>query len=112
MFDQFLVYATGGWADAPIGAVGMNLATGISGGRKQWASGYVYGAGVDYRVSTNWIVGAELVNYKFNFDRSNLNSAAISTVMERQGLGSIRKLMCLHSLFMLAIFSHYEAGLE
>ena len=74
MFDQFLVYATGGWADAHIGAVGMNLATGISGGRKQWASGYVYGAGVDYRVSTNWIVGAELVNYKFKFDRSNLNS--------------------------------------
>ena len=75
VFDQFMVYATGGWADADLGAGGMNIATGISGGgRKQWTNGYVYGAGLDYRVSPNWIVGADLVNYKFKFDRSTLNS--------------------------------------
>ncbi|MCE6953179.1 porin family protein [Cereibacter sphaeroides] len=68
-----LLYASAGaaWADAS--ALGEDLSD----------NGYFYGAGYDYLVNDNWIVGAEILQHEFDdFDDSNIDIDA-TTVQAR-----------------------------
>jgi outer membrane immunogenic protein len=73
-FDRWMIYAKGGWADADINTFAIDPATGINGGAKKWQSGYTIGTGIDYKITQNWIAGAEFNYYNFKYDRSVLNA--------------------------------------
>jgi outer membrane immunogenic protein len=71
----WLVYVKGGWAGVRTSVNAFNPALGgISFSSSGWNSGYTVGGGVEYKVTRNWVVGAE-----FNFYNTKFDSAGIAT---------------------------------
>jgi outer membrane immunogenic protein len=48
----------------------QNPATGVSADVNKWQSGWTVGAGLDYLVTPNFVVGVEVNYYRFSFDRT------------------------------------------
>lgn len=79
-WDQWLVYGKGGWADIKIATSTFTPATGVSSDTSGWVSGYTLGAGIDYMLMRNVIVGADFNYYRASTDRATTfsNGAAVT----------------------------------
>lgn len=66
-----LFYAKAGYATANLAFQSVDPATGLSTNSTKWRNGWTVGAGVDYMVLENVVVGAEFDYYNFNFDNTN-----------------------------------------
>jgi outer membrane immunogenic protein len=71
-FDNWLIYAKGGWADGSVGTTATTGAASVA--VKKWQSGYTFGTGLDYRISKSWVAGMDFNYYYFKFDRTALNT--------------------------------------
>jgi outer membrane immunogenic protein len=69
-WDRWLLYAKGGWADARINTFAINRATGVFANPTSWEGGWTIGAGLDYLVTKNLVVGIDFNYYNFTFDRT------------------------------------------
>jgi outer membrane immunogenic protein len=69
-WDQWLVYAKGGWADLKIATHTFTPATGVTSDTSGWVSGYTVGVGIDYKLMQNVILGADFNYYRASTDRS------------------------------------------
>jgi outer membrane immunogenic protein len=82
---QWLFYAKGGFADAHIKTATFNPAGGLNvvSETTLWTAGYTVGGGVDYKLTQNWILGADFNYYNFRFTPgfavSNVGSTATGT---------------------------------
>jgi outer membrane immunogenic protein len=96
-FDRWMIYVKGGWADAGI-TTSASLPTASV---KKWQSGYTIGGGLDYKVTQNWIVGAEFDYYNFGFDRTALNSAGTRSTWSNTNSNIYSLMFSLSYLFNL-----------
>lgn len=69
-WDQWLVYGKAGWADLKVSTHTFTPATSNSSDTSGWVSGYTLGAGFDYMVLRNVILGADFNYYRASTDRS------------------------------------------
>lgn len=80
-WDRWMLYAKGGLADAQIDTFAINPTTGIFGDSRQWQGGWTVGGGLEYMILPSIVLGAEFNYYRFQFDRTFVNSdATISAV--------------------------------
>lgn len=100
-FDNLLIYATGGVAFGGFNGDSVTLASGkkfsIDDDRK---IGLVVGAGAEYKLSTNWSIGAEGLYYFFNDNEGQLTQAdwckKSSFAWERDDLFVVRGRLTYH----------------
>jgi len=72
----WLFYVKGGWAGVHERNSFANPT--ITSSFSDWTSGYTVGGGVEYKLTRNWILGAEFNFYNAKFDHSGLvNSVAV-----------------------------------
>jgi outer membrane immunogenic protein len=71
----WLFYVKGGWAGVHENNSSFNPANGITHSFSDWNSGYTVGGGIEYKLTRNWILGAEFNFYNAKFDRSGSDSA-------------------------------------
>lgn len=66
--DRALLYVKGGWAGARSDAniVGAGFA-GLTASNSQTSNGWTFGAGLDYAIWQNWIIGVEYDHFDLNF---------------------------------------------
>jgi outer membrane immunogenic protein len=65
---NWLFYAKGGWASAHLDASATSpLVTASASGQR---SGWTFGTGIDYLVTSDWIVGVDFNRYIFDFEHS------------------------------------------
>ena len=77
-FDRFMVYGTGGYANAGIETAYLTNATGVTGFAAQARhSGWYAGAGLDYLLYNNFIIGVDYKHY--DFDSANHDVATGAT---------------------------------
>ena len=69
---NWLFYVKGGWAIADIDTFAINPATSVSASTSGTENGWTLGAGIDYMVTSNWIIGVDFNYYQFDFNRSTL----------------------------------------
>ena len=69
-WDRWMLYAKGGFAETKIDTFAINPATGVSSDANSWQSGWTVGAGLDYMITPNFILGVEFNYYRFGFDRT------------------------------------------
>jgi len=69
-FNQWLLYAKGGYAAARIDTFAINTATGVNIDINNWESGVTAGAGVEYMAWQHVVLGVEFDWYNFSFDRA------------------------------------------
>lgn len=72
--NEWLIYAKGGWAYANIRTEGTNPVNGSIAAPRQWQNGWTVGAGADYLLAANWVLGGDFNYYRFGFDRSGVAS--------------------------------------
>ena len=77
-WDQWLIYGKGGWADLKIATHTFTPATGVSSDTSGWVSGYTLGAGVDYMLMRNVIVGADFNYYHASTSRATTFSNGLA----------------------------------
>ncbi len=70
-WDRALFYAKGGYATVHLNVHSVDNGTGLVADHTSWEDGWTVGAGVDYMLFPNVIVGAEFDYYNFNFDNIN-----------------------------------------
>lgn len=83
-WDHWLLYAKGGWAGGHVGfsvsdTVGGNQGAGSA---SSWHSGWTLGAGVEYAMTANWIVGLEYDYISLNAKSYNVGGAGGSYVFD------------------------------
>jgi outer membrane immunogenic protein len=71
----WLFYVKGGWAGVRSSFNAFNPGNGVSFSSSGWNSGYTVGGGVEYKVTRNWVVGAEFNFYNTKFDRSGVDTS-------------------------------------
>jgi outer membrane immunogenic protein len=71
-WDAALLYAKGGWAEGRFDWSAINNASGVNGGFTSWQSGWTVGAGVEYMVIPNLVVGVEFDYYNFKYDHNSI----------------------------------------
>ena len=76
-FDQWLLYAKGGYAAARIDTFAINTVNNIFLDIQDWRSGVTAGAGVEYMAWQHVVLGVEFDWYNFSFDGSALGNAAL-----------------------------------
>jgi outer membrane immunogenic protein len=79
-WDQWLVYGKGGWADLNVSTHTFTPATGVNSNTSGWVGGYTLGAGIDYMLLRNVILGADFNYYRASTDRTTTfsNGAAVT----------------------------------
>jgi outer membrane immunogenic protein len=70
-WDRALFYAKAGYAAAHVNIHSVDNAAGLIADATAWHGGWTAGAGVDYMLWDNLILGAEFDYYNFNFDNIN-----------------------------------------
>jgi opacity protein-like surface antigen len=65
-----MLFGKAGWAEASFNT----SITAPTAGVNKWQSGYTVGGGAEYKITHNWILGAEFDYYHFKFDRSGIAS--------------------------------------
>jgi outer membrane immunogenic protein len=70
-WERALFYAKVGYAAGRVAIHSVDTTTGLTADDVKWRSGWTAGAGVDYMVFENVIVGAEFDYYNLNFDKTN-----------------------------------------
>lgn len=69
-FDQVMFYGTGGFSIAR-----AEVSSNVNNSQQtQNHTGYVFGAGVEFMVSDNWVLGAEYLRHEFSEETYVLNS--------------------------------------
>jgi outer membrane immunogenic protein len=71
VWDRALFYAKAGYATARTSIHSVDNATGLIADATAWRPGWTAGAGVDFMLFDNVILGAEFDYYNFNFDNTN-----------------------------------------
>jgi outer membrane immunogenic protein len=70
-WDRALFYAKAGYAAARVSIHSVDTVAGLTADNAKWRGGWTAGAGVDYMVWENVLVGAEFDYYNINFDNTN-----------------------------------------
>jgi outer membrane immunogenic protein len=71
VWDRALFYAKAGYAAAHVNVHSVDNATALIADSTGWRPGWTVGAGVDFMVWDNVILGAEFDYFNFNFDNTN-----------------------------------------
>jgi outer membrane immunogenic protein len=70
-WDRALFYAKFGYATARLNIHSVDMGAGLVADHTAWRGGWTAGAGVDWMLLGNFIIGAEFDYYNFNFDNTN-----------------------------------------
>jgi len=75
----WLFYVKGGWAGVHENNSSFDPVA-VTHSFTDWNSGFTVGGGIEYKLTRNWILGAEFDYYNTKFDRSGLDSTGLTTV--------------------------------
>ncbi len=93
-WDRALFYAKGGFATVHLNIHSVDNTFGITANNTSWQDGWTAGAGVDYMLWDNVILGAEFDYYNFNFDNINgVYNDGVSTFAVSSTNGNIYAVM-------------------
>jgi outer membrane immunogenic protein len=70
VWDRWMVYGKGGWADVRVKTTSINPLDGVTGDTTGWNGGWTAGGGVEYALWQNIILGVEFDYVHVNFSRS------------------------------------------
>jgi outer membrane immunogenic protein len=93
-WDRALLYAKGGYAAVHLNVHSVDNNFGIAADNTSWRDGWTIGAGVDYMLFNNLMLGAEFDYYNFNFDNiTGVYNDGVSTFAVSSTNGNIYAVM-------------------
>lgn len=99
-WDHWMFYAKAGYAAAHLNIHSADTGTALIADTTAWRSGWTGGAGFDYMLFENVLVGAEFDYYNFTFDNINgVYNDGATPFSITQGNGNIYAIMARASLF-------------
>lgn len=83
--DNMLLYLTGGYAKASVETHEVLVATGVRSpfSTRDWHDGWYIGAGIEYALTKNWIIGLEYIHMDFD---DHLHLSALSPATESRNI--------------------------